>query len=202
MALRTIIFINVLLITNLLSSMEILKNIIKYNKHIKVNQTTIATLFAYNQQEILCKDVTNHILHYYIDLKYKDFINNKPSFKSKWFENSNISIDYFYLTEKQINIMQKLIDTERSLFRADHEVYYFLSSTKEYKLFLTLPLSLRKQLISPLRANTTTTILVKTRLALISDTINYTQQKQRSFFGHVAQPAIIEEQPRINQKIR
>jgi len=182
--------------------MEIVKNIINYNKHIYVNQTTIVPLFAYNQQKILPKDITNHILHYYIDLKYKDFIDQPQSFKSKWFKNNNISIDYFYLTPKQINIMQKLIETERTSFTVDHKVYYFLSSTKKYKLFLTLPLSLRQQLISPLRANTKITIFVKTYPSLISDTINYTLQKRRLLTGYVAQPAILKEQPRINKKIR
>lgn len=194
MALRTIIFINILFITNLLSSMETLKNIINYNKHINVNQTTIAMLFAYNQQKTLPKDITNHILHYYVDLKYKDFTDKSPSFKSKWFENSNISKDYFYLTTKQIKIMTELINTEHLLLTTHHEIFYFLSSTKQYKLFLTLPISLRKQLVSPLHnTNRTTTILVRTYSARIADKINHTQKKQRSFIGYVAQPARLEQ---------
>src|SRR4030095_4302267 len=191
MSLRTIIFINILFITNLLFSMEILKNILN-RKHINNNPITIALLFAYNQQKILPKDITNYILHYCINLKYEDFIYQSQSFKSKWFKNNTISIDYFYLTTKQKNLMNELIKTEHSLFNINFEVSYFLPSTKEYKRFLTLPLPLRQQLASFPFTHTITatkTIFVKTYRAQITDTIK-PKNKHRLFFGYVARPVL------------
>lgn len=140
------LLISTILMTNSLNSMEIIKRNKAQKKHTLDDSINKELLFvhAITDKEVLPSEITKKIiLPYCAALKNKEFEERSETFKETWFKNSLITRDYYFLTSQQKELMYKIITTR---FEGLTRIEYCLDSTKEYKLFLKLPIELRKNL--------------------------------------------------------
>jgi hypothetical protein len=138
--------------------MEIIKKNKKEHKLNDNDSIIKELLFAHTitQKKILPKEITQQIILNCVELIHKDIDNLpnitsnhrkfKKSFKETWFASDTPIIDYYFTTTQQKELMKKILETEATCIGQKITVDYFLDSPKEYKLFLTLPLNLRKNL--------------------------------------------------------
>jgi hypothetical protein len=206
MTYRILIFLSLLCITNASQPMEIVKKLIprKHNNDDSINKEL---LFAHTiaNNGILPREITKYIISYCAALKNKEF--EYSPLKFQWFKNSVITCDYYFLTSQQKDLMNKLyISRCVGYAPTSPEVSYFLDSTKEYKLFLTLPIELRKHVtlvsddikscytspISSLYINQNKTIQVKTTAAKLASIGGKTLQGSH-FYESIPKPIIPEE---------
>ena len=208
MTYRILIFLSMLCITNASQPMEIVKKLIprKHNNDDSINKEL---LFAHTiaNNGILPREITKYIISYCAALKNKEFKYSPVKFQ--WFKNSVITCDYYFLTSQQKDLMNKLyISRCVGYAPTGPEVNYFLDSTKEYKLFLTLPIELRRHLtlvsddikscqISPLVSspyiNPKKTIQIKTPTARLISIVGQTY-KDSHFYESIPKPIVPEEE--------
>jgi hypothetical protein len=191
--------------TNALHSMEIItqNKDTKKNSPYPINQKLLLVKKVYTKNN-LPKDVINYIQQYSIALNNRDFQNSTDKFIIQWNDFRIPTIYYLLLTPKHISLLKELltaqpyehqIHTLRSYGPETIEFEYYLKSKKDYKLFLTLPIELRKCLAllpssainklatsSTQRANPT---INSTQIICIEDkTINWKMQEGFGFWHY------------------
>jgi hypothetical protein len=210
-----LIFISTIFITSSLNSMEITqysKDITKHttaNFPYPINQKLLLVQQIY-QQNNLPRDVINHIQQYSIAL---DLQNSTDQFRIKWNDFRIPTIYYPFLTPKQKTLLTELLTSEpywhkNYLLPCDLdtiEFEYYLKSKKDYELFLTLPIDLRKCLAllpssarNMLAVSSTQKINPKinpTQIICVGTTLNGKMQKGLDFwyYDHHKYPIIPEE---------
>ncbi len=139
--------------------MEIIKKI-KNKKEYKLNNDSIINelLFAHTitEKKILPKEVTQQIILYRVALDNKDInklpdiinykIQLKKEFQDAWFADDTPIIDYYYTTTEQKKLMRNILATKTICMGPKTVIMYFLKSSTEYKLFVTLPKKLRDKM--------------------------------------------------------
>jgi hypothetical protein len=151
----TITIISTLFMTSALHSMEI----ITQNKDIKkkfpypINQKLLLIQKIY-QKNNLPEDIINYIQEYSIALNNRDFQNSTDKFIIKWNDFRIPTTYYPLLTPKHISLLKELLTVQPYEYQLQTlcscgrpekiEFEYYLKSKKDYELFLTLPIELRK----------------------------------------------------------
>lgn len=140
-------------ITNPSHCMEIIKK----NKHRKLHSTKNYWVNPIIVQSMLTQricdpyklptEIVKHITSYNIALKNNTFENNTNPFATKW-NDFRIPTSYiFILTSEQMSLIQELLTSTPHRTTCVHgqcTLEYALKSKKDYALFLTIPLELRK----------------------------------------------------------
>jgi len=151
-----IIFMSIVLVTTESYSMNKIRKT-KLIKHHKKNNNLYHSLagellFTHHiiNKNILLPEIAWQIAHWSSLLKRKDFENKKEPFIEKWHDFRIPIENCYFLTQKQIILTQKIVMSIPIQTAVDdgilvsNEIFYRLSSEREYKLFLTLPIQLRK----------------------------------------------------------
>lgn len=206
-----LLFISTIFMTSSLNAMEIIKKNKVHKKHTLDDSINKELLFvhAITDKKFLSNEITKKIiLPYCAALKNKEFEDRSETFKETWFKDSLITRDYYFLTSQQKELMYKIITTR---FEALNQIDYYLDSTKEYKLFLKLPIELRKNLTllpnsiksslillpgSSLYSNPDKTIQVKTTF----NTVMIMAIANRYYDDGIPKPIIPEENEKKNHK--
>ena len=152
------LFICTILMTSSLNSMEIVK------KHTQHSQSFKRYLLTQKicKKESFPKEIGYYIIHYYLALKNNHLLGllkKEDLFMVAW-DNVHIPINYYHLlTYIQIELIKEILSyrppcvqychkcDKYKLDKRDYrlcEKDYFLESKKDYQLFLTLPIELRK----------------------------------------------------------
>jgi hypothetical protein len=135
------------------------KNLIK---QLPVTHSLIEELrFAHHivHKKSIPKEIANHIVLYSAVLKNQDFENKVDPFVYQWHQFKIPPSYSYFLNQKQYYLIKSLITSEpleKKTFIKNQvihlELYYTLPSKKDYKLFLTIPIELRRRLCyKPLR---------------------------------------------------
>ena len=159
--LYALIFISTILMTDSLNAMVIIKkrkNQKQYNQH---SQTFKKYLLIQKicQRDNAPKEIVHYIIHYYITLRNNRLLKKVDRFMFLW-DDAHIPINYYHLLNNtQLVLMSEILSyrppcveyySKRKKYklykRGFYERDYFLQSEKDYQLFLTLPIELRKRL--------------------------------------------------------
>jgi hypothetical protein len=151
--------------------MEIVKKHKNQKNHTKPSPTLKKYLLIQEicQNKNIPKEINHYIIQHYIDLRNQDLLNllkdENPTMIA-W-DNVHIPINYYHLlTSIQIELINEFLlsrprgqlnrprDQQRYRYTKynSFEYHYFLQSKKDYQLFLTLPIELRKCLAQPAKS--------------------------------------------------
>lgn len=156
MAYRIIIFMSIILITAESHSMNKVrktKSVKRYkkdnNRYHSLSEELLVTQRIIDKK-ILLPEIAWHVMSYSLLLTHKRFENRQEPFIEKWHDfRIPISCCHF-LTQKQMALTRNIImsvpiqQTECDGIIMSNEIFYRLSSERKYKLFLTLPIQLRR----------------------------------------------------------
>jgi hypothetical protein len=145
---KTVIFLITFLISSSLHCMEIIKKQIRKKDNANNNYFSITNelLFTHTMhtKNIIPRDVTKLIEKYCTEIRMKEFIRNERLLLRQWNDCRIPPVYLFFLTHKQMNLIQELLIKRNCYIVQNDEKYHVLESKKEYKLFLTLPITLRR----------------------------------------------------------
>ena len=142
--------------TNLLHGMEIVKAKKEHTKNSYPLTITNELFFArnMNKQNSMPKEIIEYILHYSIALKNRDFQNSTEPLVAAWNDYQIPTSYYHILKPKQKALLIELLTStplknynvisHRTHRSYQPKLYLTLQSKKDYALFLTLPIGLRK----------------------------------------------------------
>jgi hypothetical protein len=158
-----LLFISTILMTSSLNAMEIIKKRKNQKKYKQHSQTLKRYLLIQKicQRDNAPEEIGHYIIQYYIALSNNDLLErlnlNLNRFMVLW-DDAHIPINYYHLlTNTQLVLMSEILSyrppclqhySKRKKYklykRGLYEGDYFLQSEKDYQLFLTLPIELRK----------------------------------------------------------
>lgn len=142
--------------THLLHGMEIVKAKKEHTKNSYPHTITNELFFArnINKQNSMPKDILVYILHYSIALKNRDFQNSTDPLVAAWNDFQIPTSYYHVLKPKQKALLIELLTStplknydvisHRTYRSYQPKLYLTLKSKKDYALFLTLPIEVRR----------------------------------------------------------
>ena len=160
-------------------------------------------------------EIMNHIKWYSVALKEKDFLNTSELCLYNWHDFRIPANYHYFLTLQQIHLMQDLLTSSPYSGSYDNirQIHYILKSKKDYQLFITLPIELRKCLtlmpeseinlqkqILPLERSLITKINVNQTIEVKYKTKKPITISQTQFPGSKPKPILPEEDKKKNQK--
>lgn len=229
MFIRTLMYTSALFTSTALHSMEtVTNNKNTYKQYYDDCPINKELLFAHTMRKnnILPHDVANYLIQYCLLLRNNDFYNNTEPFIVQWKDFCIPPYYYHTLRPQHIVLIKELLSKQPFSTRfgcGQCELHYPLQSHKDYKLFLDLPIELRRCLtklpeseikkINPLRScylppdfqiditiNETKTILVRSRSKTKADRLispkQPTQGHASNYFGYKKKLIIPEEAPK------
>lgn len=228
MILNTFILLNILLSFSTSRTMETPKETVLYLPKIRLKKSKkssvaqwgnpiITSLFYIKEicdKNKIISEIMEYIKWYSFALKNTDFLNISELCLTNWHDFRIPTDHHWFLTSHQINLMQDLLTSSpySGTYDRVRQIHYILKSKKDYRLFLTLPIEIRKCLtlmpkseievqkqILPLERSLITQINVNRTIEVKLTSKKPLSIKQTQFVGSKPKP-ILPEEYKKNQK--